>query len=300
MNKKILIIGGTGFLGYNLAKKLLLHRFKITLLCKKENFKMLKLKKAKYLYCKIENFKKLEKKLNQNFDIVINFSGNIDHQNKEQTFKTHYGGTKNLFHILKNKNIQLFIQAGSSLEYGKKSSPQKESKVSKPISVYGKAKFLASNFLLKSKVNFKIIILRMYQVYGPYQKNDRLIPQVINYCINNKEFPCTYGHQERDFLYVDDLTNLILSIIKKKNLRTGIYNIGSGKPKKVRDIINKLVRFSRGGKPNYGAIKMRKDEIKKLYPKIDKIKKEFKWAPRIGIDKGLKKTVMFYKKNLIK
>ena len=77
MNKKILIIGGTGFLGYNLAKKLLLHRFKITLLCKKENFKMLKLKKAKYLYCKIENFKKLEKKLNQNFDIVINFSGNI-------------------------------------------------------------------------------------------------------------------------------------------------------------------------------------------------------------------------------
>ena len=45
---------------------------------------------------------------------------------------------------------------------------------------------------------------------------------------------------------------------------------------------------------------MRKDEIKKLYPKIDKIKKEFKWAPRIGIDKGLKKTVMFYKKNLIK
>ena len=39
----------------------------------------------------------------------------------------------------------------------------------------------------------------MYQVYGPYQKNDRLIPQVINYCINNKEFPCTNGHQKRDF-----------------------------------------------------------------------------------------------------
>ena len=70
----------------------------------------------------------------------------------------------------------------------KKALLKKESRVSKPISVYGKAKFLASNFLLKSKVNFKIIILRMYQVYGPYQKNDRLIPQVINYCIKIKNF----------------------------------------------------------------------------------------------------------------
>ena len=91
MNKKVLIIGGTGFLGYNLAKKLLLHKFNITLLCKKKKRKILKLKKTKYLYCNLENFQ------NENFDIVINFSGNIDHQNKEQTFKTHYGGTKIYF-----------------------------------------------------------------------------------------------------------------------------------------------------------------------------------------------------------
>ena len=49
--------------------------------------KILKLKKTKYLYCNLKNFQKLKQKLNKNFDIVVNFSGNIDHQNKEQTFR---------------------------------------------------------------------------------------------------------------------------------------------------------------------------------------------------------------------
>ena len=298
MTKKVLIIGGAGFLGSNLAKELTLSKFKVFLLCKKKNKKILNFKKVKYFYCDIKNLSKLKKILIGNFEIVINFSGNIDHQNKEQTFNIHYTGTKNLLSVLKNKKVQLFIQAGSSLEYGKKNSPQKESEKSKPISMYGKAKYLASNLLLKSKSNFKVIILRMYQVYGPRQKKDRLIPQVINYCINNKEFDCTNGKQIRDFLYVDDLTNLVLKIIKKKNISSGIYNVGAGKPKEVKEIINKLVKFSRGGKPRFGAIKMRKDEIKRLYPKIYKVKNDFNWEPKIGIDKGLKKTINFYKKNL--
>lgn len=297
MTKKILILGGAGFLGFNLAKKLILSKLNVFLLCKKKNKKIPKLKKVKYFYCDIKNSRKLKKILVGNFDIVINFSGNIDHQNKEQTFNIHYVATKNLFNILKDKKVQLFIQAGSSLEYGIKNSPQKESEKSKPISIYGKAKYLASNFLLQSKSNFKVIILRMYQVYGPHQKKDRLIPQVINFCIKNKEFACTNGNQIRDFLYVDDLTNLVLKIIKKKDISSGIYNVGYGKPKKVREIINKLVKFSEGGKPRFGAIKMRKDEIKRLYPKVDKVKNCFNWQPKIGIDKGLKKTINFYKKN---
>ncbi len=297
MTKNILIVGGAGFLGSNLAKKLILSNFNVFLLCKKKNKKISNLKKVKYFYCDLKNSKKLKKILIGNFDIVINFSGNIDHQNKEQTFSIHYIATKNLLDVLKGKKVRLFIQAGSSLEYGKKKSPQKESEKSLPVSIYGKAKYLASNFLLKSKGNFKVIILRMYQVYGPRQKKDRLIPQVINFCIKNKEFACTNGKQLRDFLYVDDLTNLVLKIIKKKNISSGIYNVGYGKPKKVREIINKLVKFSRGGRPRFGAIKMRKDEIKRLYPKIGKVKNYFNWQPKIGIDEGLKRTISFYKKN---
>ena len=296
MTKKILIVGGSGFLGFNLAKKLDSSKFKIFLLCKNKKSRPSKLKKAKYLYCDLQNISKLNKVLSTNFDIIVNFSGNIDHQNKSETYKTHYQGVKNLVSLVRNKGVKLFIQAGSSLEYGNKKSPQVEQTRSSPISIYGKAKYLASRFLLNKKNKFKVIILRMYQVYGPHQKKDRLIPQVINSCLQRKTFPCTEGKQIRDFLYVDDLCNLILKILKKNSLNSGIYNVGTEKPVSVKNVISKIVKFLKRGEPNFGKIKMRKDEINYLYPNIKKVKKEFNWTPKVSLNKGLIKTIKFYEK----
>ena len=70
MTKKILIVGGSGFLGLNLAKKLDSSKFKIFLLCKNNKSKPYKLKKAKYLYCNLQNISKLRKVLNINFNII--------------------------------------------------------------------------------------------------------------------------------------------------------------------------------------------------------------------------------------
>ena len=296
MTKKILIVGGSGFLGLNLAKKLDSSKFEIFLLCKNNKSKPYKLKKAKYLYCNLQNISKLRKVLNIDFNIIVNFSGNIDHQNKSETYSTHYQGVKNLVSLARNKGVKLFIQAGSSLEYGNKKSPQLEHKKCSPVSTYGKAKYLASRFLLNSKNKFKVIILRMYQVYGPHQKKDRLIPQVINSCSQRKNFPCTEGKQIRDFLYVDDLCNLILKILKKNSLSSGIYNVGTEKPVTVKNVIKKIVKISKGGQPNFGKIKMRKDEIDYLYPNIKKVKKEFNWTPKVSLNKGLIKTIKFYEK----
>ena len=64
----------------------------------------------------------------------MNFSGNIDHQNKSETYSTHYQGVKNLVGLVQNKGVKLFIQAGSSLEYGNKKSPQVEDKKCSPVS----------------------------------------------------------------------------------------------------------------------------------------------------------------------
>ena len=201
---------------------------------------------------------------------------------------------KNLLKTISKKNLRLFIQIGSSLEYGKKSSPQKESFFCKPISYYGKAKYKASSFLSKKLDNY--LILRPYQIYGPYQKDDRLIPMVIKSCLKNRKFPCSLGKQERDFLYVDDFTNLIIKILKKNKVRKKIYNVGSGNATKVKKIIDLILKFTQKGKPLFGNIKMRKDELKQLYPNISSITKEFNWKPKIKLELGLKKTISFYEK----
>ena len=80
--------------------------------------------------------------------------------------------------------------------------------------------------MLHKTENFPATVLRLFLVYGPHQKNDRLIPQVINGCLKKKKFPVSKGHQLRDFCYVDDVINaIILSLIKKKALGKVSFNV---------------------------------------------------------------------------
>ena len=163
----------------------------------------------------------------------------MDHSNKLKTLQSHYYGCKNLVDYFKKKNIKLFIQIGSSLEYGKLKSPHNEKQKCKPTAIYGKSKYRSSQYILNSDKmhTFPYVILRLYQVYGPNQSINRLIPIVISSCIKNKKFNCSSGIQKRDFLYIDDLVNLINKLILTKKEIKGIFNVGSGNPKSVRDTI---------------------------------------------------------------
>ena len=61
-------------------------------------------------------------------------------------------------------------------------------------------------------------------------------------------------------------------------------------------VINKIKSLIKKGNPKFGASEMRKDEIKKLYPSIKKVKKKFHWSPKVSLLKGLKKTILSYEK----
>ena len=93
--------------------------------------------------------------------------------------------------------------------------------------------------------------------------------------------------------------NAILKSLKTKRARGQIINIGSGKPIKVRNIIEFIKRTSKGGHPQFGKIKLRKDEILKIYPNINKAKKKINWKPKISFRKGLKSTIKFYSEQSI-
>ena len=302
MTKKILITGGTGFIGYHLAKKCLKFNWKVTSLSSNRPKKVRKLKKVKYLIADISSKKKLKNKIKINFDYVVNLAGYVDHSRKLKTIKSHYNGCKNISSLFINSKIKKFIQIGSSIENGKINSPQIENNTPnrKILSAYGEAKLLSSNFLLdlNKKYNFPVTILRLYLIYGPYQDPNRVIPITILNSIFNKKFDCSDGRQSRDFLYIDDLVDGIIKIlIKKDNLSGEIINLGSGKPTKIKKIIKNIVNLVGSGKPIFGKVRFRKDEINKLYPNLNKAKKLINWAPKTDLNLGLKKTIFFYKKN---
>ena len=296
MKDKVLVVGGTGFIGYHLLKKLPKKKYSLYSLSKKKPKKKNCLKNIKYLYCDITKFKDLKKKINYQYDHIINLSGYVDHSKKKENINCHFHGCKNLVSLFKRKKIKTFIQVGSSLEYGNQSSPQSENKRCKPRGSYGLSKLKASEFLkiVGKKYNFPYIILRPYQIYGPKQKNNRLIPQTIEACLKDKKFNCSPGLQKRDFLYVDDFVELIKKILKQKKIRKEIFNVGSGKPISVKFIIQ-MIQSSIGlGKPQFGKIPMRKDEINSLYPSIKKIKKKLSWLPKKKLKAGIKKTIQSY------
>ena len=293
----ILIVGGTGFIGYHLAKKCLQKGWDVTSISTKLPRKKTYLSRAKYKICDITKKKNLKKKINKYFKYVVNLGGYVDHSNKKKTFESHYMGCKNLAEIFLKKKPDSFVQIGSCIEYGNTKSPQKENAKCNPKSVYGKAKLLSSLHLIDlfKKKKFPCTILRLYQVYGPKQDFNRFIPVIISSCIKNKKFSCSEGSQLRDFLYVDDVVEAILKSLQNKNAKGEIINIGSGNPRKIRKIIENINTTLRGGHPLFGKIKLRKDEMLKMYPNIKKSRNKINWIPKVSFNSGLKKTIKSYK-----
>jgi len=303
LNKKILIIGGTGFLGYHLAKKCLTKRWDVTSISSNKPKKIRFLPKVKYLILDITKKKLILNKIKTNYDYVVNLGGYVNHTEKLKTYKSHYNGSKNLIDFFLKKRIKSFLQVGSCIEYGKNKSPQKETstaQVKDLKSTYGKAKLSATNYLLKKNKthNFPGNVVRLYLVYGPRQDFNRFIPIIIKGCLDNSNFPCSSGSQFRDFLYVDDAIKAIIRCLKNKNLNGEILNIGSGQPKKIKKVIYLIKNFIKLGNPLFGKIKMRNDEITRLYPDIKKASKKIDWKPKIKFNDGIAKTINFYKKIL--
>ena len=303
MKHKILIVGGTGFLGYHLAKKCLLKGWIVHSISTSKPKKIRFLKKVKYIILDITNKKLFKKKLNFDYDYVVNLGGYVNHSEKKKTHESHYIGCKNLVDFYLKKKIKSFIQIGSCVEYGFIASPQKEISninINTIKSTYGRAKLLSTNYLLKKfdKYKFPCTILRLYLVFGPHQDFNRFIPLITKGCLENSKFPTSDGLQLRSFLYVDDFSNAIFKCIKNKKANGQIFNIGSDKSIKLKKVINSIKSIVKGGQPNWGKIKLRKDEILNLYPDIQKIKKILNWKPKVNFEKGLKRTVNYYKKTL--
>ena len=291
---KILIVGGTGFIGYHFAKKCLENNCSVVSISTKKPTKKRYLRKVKYLICDISKKSSLKKIIKDNFDFIVNLGGHVNHKDYVKTYNSHYRGVKNLAEIFIKKNIKLFIQIGSGGEYGRTVSPHKEGKENEPKTIYNKAKFMASKYLIKlyNKKKFPVSILRLYQVYGPKQDVNRLIPIVISNCLKNNKFPCSDGKQFRNFVYIQDVSNAIYKCLCQYQKAKGeIINIGSNKNFQVKKLI-KIIRNKIGqGIPQFGKIPLREDERLRFYPSLVKAKKILNWRAKISLTSGLNRTI---------
>ena len=292
MIKKVLIIGGSGFIGSNIVKR-----------CLKLNWKVY----STYYKKKLENDRvnsffldlskpKIPKKFNIYYDHVFFSAGDIDHEdyNSKKILNEHFYSVLELTNKLKTKNFYYFSTAD---EY--KTTKQKLDEVKSKIflkTYYALAKHLASQYLLTlhKKSIFNVIIFRVFIVYGPGQNTYRLIPNIISNLLKKERFKILNSNLKKDFLFIDDFIDAIFLSIKNKKLFGKIVNVGSGKSVSLNYLGKKIQSIINQGK----VIFKNKKKTKSLsqFSSINLIKKNTNWKPKVTLDEGLMKTINDFKK----
>jgi len=301
---KLLVVGGSGFIGQHVVKKALQKGFETTVLSKNDCNANDRLEGVVYLSADISNKEVLITQLKGRlFDYVVNLGGYVNHKNYfddgKKIYDVHFSGVKNLVDCLEKSEIKGFIQIGSSDEYGENLAPQNENQREAPFSIYSCAKVHSTHFLqtLYKTENFPAVILRPFLVYGPGQSIDRFIPQVINGCLTNEKFSSSKGEQLRDFCFIDDFVEAIFNALGNSNIYGEVINISSGKPVSIKTVVRMIVDIIGFGRPQFGKVLYRDGENKKLYADIDKAEKLLGWKPTVGLEKGLSKTIEWVKNN---
>jgi len=298
---KLLVLGGYGYLGNKIILQALEKNWKVVSVSKKRNSRQLEHKNLKNLFFDMTNLKKLKSLSRYHFDYVVNVSGYVDHslfcKNGIEIANNHLIMVLNLISILSRKKLKKFMQIGSSEEYGVESSSLIETNRELPFTPYAASKVALTHFLqmLSKTEEFPSVIIRLFLTYGPGQNNRRFIPQVITGCLKGDNFSASLGEQKRDFLYIDDTVEAIFRLLNTNDIDGQIFNIASGNPIRIRDIVKKIKILVNNGTPNYGAIPYRKEENMLLYADISKLKKVINWSPKISLEDGLIKTISWYK-----
>jgi nucleoside-diphosphate-sugar epimerase len=301
---RILVIGGTGFIGRHLTQKCLNYSSFVTSLgLTNSTEKKSSIPGVEHIQTDISDRGKLKSVLNgKSYDYVFNLGGYIDHtpyfRGGHKVLESHFIGATNIINCLDRKRLKCFVQIGSSDEYGNKPAPQREDMRECSISTYSFSKTATSHFIqmLHFTERFPGVVARLFLVYGPGQDHKRFLPQIVLACLKGEAIETTEGRQIRDFCYVDDVVEGLIRSAVIPQAKGHIINIASGKPVFIRDMINKVVGIVGKGKPLLGARPYRTGENMELFADINLAKSLLSWEPCITLEDGLKRTIDYYKK----
>jgi len=299
----MLVIGGTGFIGHHLLKTAKNKCWQTTSVSLNSPTEERFVDDVRYLHFDMTDCDLVKKYLDEDFDYVVNLGGYIDHQlfreGGRDLIETHFTALQNLLEFLPRQNLKLFVQIGSSDEYGNAPAPQNEELREQPISPYSLAKVASTHFLqmLHRTENFPAVILRLFLTYGPGQDEGRFLPMIIRGCLDNNEFSTSAGEQLRDFCYVEDTVQAILLALITNKAVGEVINVASGEPVSILTMIDKVCKFTSYGKPQYGEVPYRNGENMALYANVEKAEKYLQWKPKTKLDQGLQETIDWYKNN---
>ncbi len=311
--QKILIVGGTGFIGANLARffyskgydiavtlRNQSNRWRIDDIEKDINVFQLDITDASQVSAIFRTYRP---------NIILHtavYGGYHFERDVRKIFDVNLIGISNILEAFVRSNAEILINAGSSSEYGLRDTPMSEKDILEPLGPYAVSKAAATLYSRSKAVetNRNIITLRLFSPYGYFEESHRLIPYLLSSIIKGETPEMNDPNNVRDFIFIEDVCRAYELVINNTDRIDigGIFNLGSGKETKVEEIINTINKIA-DTKLNidwrYGNERMG-DKASCWVADMSKTNKILNWKSRYSLEEGLSKTYYWFKRNISK
>ncbi len=311
----VIITGAAGFVGLNLIKKISQEGQEVTALdfAPANDFEAPGLKWER---CDVTNREELLKHINKDVDTVYHLAGVVGVKNylknPMSVINVNFESTRYIVEAAKKYNFTTLFASTSEI-FGKNPLiPWKEDDdrvlgtTKKARWVYSTSKALSEHLLFAEAENYGIrnIIVRFFNLYGPYQKPINVVPKMITSLIMGKKLPVyDNGLQTRCFTYIDDAIKAVVNLIKDKNIQNDAFNIGSNVETKIIElaglILNEMGRSNEqiDFLETFSTIGQNYEDIGRRVPDVTKIHSSIGWKISTELIEGLKKTIEWYVEN---
>ena len=314
--KRLLITGGTGFIGSHIAEKAVNKGYKVFVFDRyNPNYSLGNLnnssfkKDIEFIFGDIRDYDSVFKAVSK-VDYVFHLAALIgipySYYSPLAYIKTNVEGTYNVLEACKEKNIDQVIITSTSEVYGSgKTTSMSESHQLSAQSPYAASKISADNVSMSYFNSFKtpVKIIRPFNCFGPRQSLRAVIPTIISQTLFKNQIKIGNTYTSRDYTYVEDLAEAYFQVLKNKFIFGNVVNIGTNKEHKIQDIIeivqknlNKKIRVIRSKE----RIRPDKSEVIRLRCNNSFLIKNSDWKPNISLKDGILKTTEWIKNNISK
>ena len=301
---RVLVTGGAGFIGSHVTKQLIDAGYKVLVYDDlSRGFRELVDPRAEFVQASILDKEKMVSALG-GVEAVIHMAAFIvvpeSVEKPDLYFHNNVDGTKVLLEAMKQAEVRKIIFSSSATVYGTldKLPLTEDSLVKQAANPYGQTKIEMEKLIQAEheKNDLSAVILRYFNPFGPnelHKPETHAVPNFIKAVFDKKPIPLYWkGEQTRDFIYVEDLAAAHLAVINL--IGFNVFNVGTGEGTKVIDIVHKIFDIV-GYEVPIKDLGERHGDVPALYTSAEKIKKEADWEAKYNLEKGLEKTVEFFR-----
>jgi nucleoside-diphosphate-sugar epimerase len=214
---------------------------------------------------------------------------------REGIFATDVRGTVNLLDACIASDCEVFVNTGSSSEYGYVDHAPTEDEAPRPTSLYGTAKAAATLFtgLAGRESERRYVTLRPYSVYGPWEDERRLVPTLITKGLSGELPPLVSPQVAHDYVYVDDVVDAYLRVPAAEGIEAGdVFNVGTGTQTTMQEIVELARRvLDIDIEPLWGSMPDRNWDTNVWVAAPHKAAAILGWRPRYDLETGFAATV---------